>query len=327
MSDRGVFAVARTIWGDEDFAPEPFTEREAWLWLISSAAWKEVRVRGARGPVQLKRSEFCFAVRFLAQRWQWSKSRVARFIDTLEKRDMIRDTSRDKSQVYSIKNYNNFQRVGLPKRDKDTDIERDDVGTNLGQPRDKEEVPKQVNPSLPSKEGARAHEAPFQLPEWVPLEPWAAFVDMRKQTRTPLTRKAMSLAVTKLEELRNAGQDPAAVLNQSAMRNWRGLFPVKREDFDGTRPGSKPAEGKQNRALGKFLAGDAREVCGDEGEGTESAGRPPALEHRPLRSAPAEGDNYEERPRAASHGDGRSLSAPEQHDGGGADIAVRSLFL
>lgn len=141
MSDRNVFAVARSIWTDPDFEPEPFTEREAWMWLVGAAAWKPIKARGNAGQIELQRGEFSFSIRFLAEKWDWSKSRVDRFLGTLKKRDTLRDTSRDGSQVYFIKNYNRFQVVGLPKRDKTGTVD----GTRAGQQRDKEETVKQDN--------------------------------------------------------------------------------------------------------------------------------------------------------------------------------------
>jgi hypothetical protein len=44
MAD-GTFNVARGVFDHPVFAPEPFTEREAWLWLIAEAQWKPVRKR------------------------------------------------------------------------------------------------------------------------------------------------------------------------------------------------------------------------------------------------------------------------------------------
>lgn len=64
------------------------------------------------------------------------------------------------------------------------------------------------------------------LPEWVPQEPWEAFVEMRKSTRAPLTERAKTLVVRKLSALRDAGNDPAAVLEQSVERSYRGVFEV-----------------------------------------------------------------------------------------------------
>lgn len=143
MSERGpnVYAISRDFWDDPDFSDAAFTDREAWIWLIGAAAWKELRTRGSVGaPITLGRSEFSFSIRFLAEKWGWSKSAVDRFLAKLEKRDTIRDTSRDGSKVYSIRNYNKFQVVGAPKRDRVRDDHRDASGTAPGHERDKEEA-------------------------------------------------------------------------------------------------------------------------------------------------------------------------------------------
>ncbi len=55
VSERGVFAVDRGIWSDPDFADETFSEREAFLWLVGSAAWRPSRVRLGSSVVDLAR--------------------------------------------------------------------------------------------------------------------------------------------------------------------------------------------------------------------------------------------------------------------------------
>ncbi len=137
MSARGVFAVDRDIWKDPDFADEPLTEREAFLWLVSEAAWRTHKTRGAHGSVQIDRGEFCHSVRFMAAAWQWSKSRVDRFLKKLCDREIIVDQSRDNEKVYLVRNYNEFQRVGTQ--------ERDTIGTAAGHDRDKLETGKHLN--------------------------------------------------------------------------------------------------------------------------------------------------------------------------------------
>ena len=76
----GVFAVSRGIFEHEFFEDEPFTEREAWIWLIREAAWKPRKVRSPTGPITIQRGQCSCSVRFLADRWKWSKSRVGRFL-------------------------------------------------------------------------------------------------------------------------------------------------------------------------------------------------------------------------------------------------------
>lgn len=67
----------------------------------------------------------------------------------------------------------------------------------------------------------------FEIPPWVPAEAWNGFVEMRKATKKPLTPRAVELAIQKLDKLRQDGNDPAAVLDQSTMSNYQGLFPLK----------------------------------------------------------------------------------------------------
>ncbi len=67
----------------------------------------------------------------------------------------------------------------------------------------------------------------FDLPDWVPADLWADYIDMRKKIRKPATERAMKLAIRDLEKMAREGQDPAAVLEQSILNSWQGLFPVR----------------------------------------------------------------------------------------------------
>jgi hypothetical protein len=73
MSERGVFALDRGWFNHPAFADEPFTEREAWAWLIAEAAWKPRRRRIGARIVELDRGQLAGSMRFLAKRWKWSK--------------------------------------------------------------------------------------------------------------------------------------------------------------------------------------------------------------------------------------------------------------
>ena len=170
---QSVFAISRGIWDDPDFADEPFTEREAWIWLVGNAAWADHRTRGAHGrAINLKRGEFSFSVRFLAEKFQWSKSRTQRFLKSVQQRDTIRDTSRDGCQIYFITKYNQFQIVGLPERDIERDSAEPEIGTEVGQQRDKVETGKTgiILSSLCSESvarGTRWSSDQSVEPEWI----------------------------------------------------------------------------------------------------------------------------------------------------------------
>ena len=67
----------------------------------------------------------------------------------------------------------------------------------------------------------------FILPGWIDKKTWEAFLEMRKKMRAAPTEWAKQLLVKDLEKLKAAGNDPNEVLNQSIVRNWRGVFPLK----------------------------------------------------------------------------------------------------
>lgn len=54
------------------------------------------------------------------------------------------------------------------------------------------------------------------------------YVDMRKQIKSPMTVRAIQLAMSKLEQLSGGDNDKAIrILNQSVMNSWKGLFELK----------------------------------------------------------------------------------------------------
>ena len=62
---------------------------------------------------------------------------------------------------------------------------------------------------------------------------------------------AARLIIKKLEELRNQGQDPRLVLEQSVMNNWKGVFPIK--GFNNNR--QQALEDRNRQAIDEFVRG------------------------------------------------------------------------
>ena len=116
MSERGVFAVDRGVWDHHMFTTrDAFSKREAWMWLISEAAWKPHRRRIAGATVNLDRGQLSHSLRHLADQWSWSVKRVRGFLDALTEEAMIATTTGTGVTVITICKYNEYQRVSLPK--------------------------------------------------------------------------------------------------------------------------------------------------------------------------------------------------------------------
>ena len=69
--------------------------------------------------------------------------------------------------------------------------------------------------------------APSVWPEWIPLETWYAFLEMRKKIKKPPTEKAVELLLAKLKKFKDAGQDIQAILEKSITSNWQDVFEIK----------------------------------------------------------------------------------------------------
>lgn len=67
----------------------------------------------------------------------------------------------------------------------------------------------------------------IDVPDWLPVDAWEGFLEMRKDAGKMPTARAMNLLIAKLDRLRADGNDPGKVLDQSTERNWLGIFEVK----------------------------------------------------------------------------------------------------
>lgn len=87
---------------------------------------------------------------------------------------------------------------------------------------------------------------PNELPDWLPLDAWGAFLDMRKKIKKPPTEYAQQLLLKKLGGFYAADMDPAAILNQSIMNGWQDLYAPN--DQQGVAVGYDSRNGRPVRA-------------------------------------------------------------------------------
>jgi Helix-turn-helix domain len=112
----------------------------------------------------------------------------------------------------------------------------------------------------------------FVLPDWVPVEPWNHFMEMRRKNRKTPTDRAKQLLVEKLARLTASGQDLEEIINQSIESSWTGLFEIKqgRNGSAGfnraqTATDSAIASGRAALQAFGFDCGTVDEAGGDDG--------------------------------------------------------------
>ena len=105
----GTINISRDLWDDTAFAADPFSEREAWIWLIAEASWKPRPRRVGDYVVNLDRGQAAHSTRFLAETWGWSHSKVRRYLERLEKLNLIQRQTDTGVSVITVCKYDKFQ--------------------------------------------------------------------------------------------------------------------------------------------------------------------------------------------------------------------------
>lgn len=150
----GWIRADRDLFDDPWFCNGPATRLHAWADLIKMASHKAATVRTGIGPIELDRGQLTVSIRFLAERWQWSRTTVERFLLALENRDSIvrevrknRDSSgteRGTGQlVLTVCNYDKYQSPEKPSgtaHEQNAGQKRDSTGTAPGTKYNKEQI-------------------------------------------------------------------------------------------------------------------------------------------------------------------------------------------
>lgn len=98
---------------------EPFGVREAWIDLLLMVNHADKKILFDGEPYTVKCGQKITSIRKLAERWHWSKERVARYLKTLEGEEMLTKVRHKNGTLLTIVNYGKYQ--GQCDTDKDTD--------------------------------------------------------------------------------------------------------------------------------------------------------------------------------------------------------------
>lgn len=110
------FRVAADYFDHELFTDDPFSKRDAWLWLIANAAWKARRVNHKGKMIDLARGQLIGGRSHLAEKWGWSEKAVRNYLQLLVSENMILLGQSDGhySNILTICNYDKFQSAEIP---------------------------------------------------------------------------------------------------------------------------------------------------------------------------------------------------------------------
>ncbi len=109
---RGKFIINRQLLYDDIWLCEKFSRGQAWIDLIGLANFKDTTLIKRGIKLSLKRGSIGWSEDRLANRWQWSRGKVRRFIQQLaiENLIVIEQQNNKLTTIISIVNYDSLQR-------------------------------------------------------------------------------------------------------------------------------------------------------------------------------------------------------------------------
>jgi len=109
MTTDGYIKIYKKIFKSPIFRPQIMSEREAFIWMICTAAFIKNRGRFGNYLITLERGQLVGGSDYLSDIFMWNPSRVRRYIKRLQKDNMIDCHTDEGITVITIRNYNDYQ--------------------------------------------------------------------------------------------------------------------------------------------------------------------------------------------------------------------------
>lgn len=191
----------------------------AWLDMLMLANYEDKKIQIEGKPVLIRRGTFITSMVKLGKRWDVHRKTVARWLDVLQEDGMLSYKCTCKYTAITIENYSIYQ-----------DYNPDDVPTEV--PTDvPTQVPSDVPTDVPQHKNIKKDKEVKEIKKYSDVPELNAvicdFIDHRKKMKSPMTDRAVTLMLNKLDKLSSNTEEQIEILNQSIFNGWKGIFPLK----------------------------------------------------------------------------------------------------
>ena len=214
-----------------------------WIYLLLNASHTEYPVLFGGKKISLKAGQLITGRKSIASTLGISESKVRRILDLFEIDQQIDRQRSNKNSLVSILNWDKYQIF---------DQQIDQQATNKRPTSDQQATTNKNNKNI--KNIKECKEIIYSdVPEL--NETIIAFIDYRKSIKKPMSDRAITLLLGKLNKMSNSVQEQIEILNQSILNGWQGIFPLKSDSGLGKRKASFQGRNYDFDELEKKLIG------------------------------------------------------------------------
>lgn len=196
------------IWTDERFS-----RGQAWVDLLFMANHADKKVAFKEGIILVERGQFITSIRKLADRWQWNKDTVLKFLRILEADEMIIRQSDSKRTLITIVNYEVYQDTSTSSRTPSRTPSRHEVGHEVATNKNDKNVKNVKNNKEPLEEAIER------------------FKKHRQKIKAPMTDYALKLFRDRLNKLTIDESRQIQLIDEAILRGWKTVYPVDNSEL------------------------------------------------------------------------------------------------
>jgi hypothetical protein len=229
----GWVSVSRKLTEHWLWEDRPFTRGQAWIDLILLVNHEDNEFLHGNQITIVKRGSRITSIKKLADRWGWSRKKVFDFLNVLEKEQMLVKNSNTKETLVTIVKYEDYQNSRNTK-----ETQKKHRGNTTETPKSTNNNENNDNNILPK--GNKEYSTDQLLNQAI-----LDFIEFRKskEIKSPLTEHGIDLLIANLKKLSPDTSEQIAILNQSIVSGWKGIFELKKKIPPQDK--SKPTNNKQ----------------------------------------------------------------------------------
>ena len=216
------------LWEDK-----PFSKGVAWVDLLMLANHTEGKVVLGNSIIEVKAGTVVTSKKKLAERWGWSNTKVNNFLELLEKDDMVTTKSTTKHTIVTIENYSDYQdnanEKTYQKHNENISKAHQKHNKSITETYQKHTINNENNENNDNNKKKNTKKKKYHESELLD-KAIGEYVEYRAKIKKPMTDRAVELLIGKLDKLATREEEKIAILNQSIVNGWQGIFPLKEED-------------------------------------------------------------------------------------------------
>ncbi len=152
--------------------------------------------------------QFIFGRKVASEALNISEQTIRTCMEYLKKSKNITIKSTNKFSIITIVNWDTYQ----------TEDEKTTIKSTNDQPT--------TNQQLTTNKNVKNVKEKYIYPDWLNLELWSEFKNLRIKLKKPLTEYAEKLAVNSLKKIIDSGETQESILNRTIQNGWKGFYPA-----------------------------------------------------------------------------------------------------